>query len=229
MKRIFLEIVLLLGILVVCVSCSGADTSASQTQPKQATQTKQTAQAERSLQTEDEIISSVEQLVKTVYECKDIGRTKSDLTVSLDLLAGDISDYILGKINVNKYFTQLTGRCKNNYKLKTELLDKEFTSDNKLKLRFSAEASYNYENCGFDSGYSEVAEILYDLSKGKVVDFYADHNYYDMAIRGEKRSKDVDDGKPYKAPDDFSAKQKKLLDDICTQNNKNEMAMSMFR
>ncbi len=196
MKKYFLKIISVIGIIAICISCIGATASASPTR------------------SEDEIISSVEQLIKTVYECKDLGNSKASSLDSLNLLSKDISDYICAKINTNQYATQLNGTYKNNYKVETRLLDKEITANNKIKLQYQVIASFNYENCDFDSEYSEVAEILYDLSKGKVEDFYVQHNYYDISMRGESRSKDVLEGNVYNLSDDFLTKQEKLIEDI---------------
>lgn len=125
------------------------------------------------------IVSQFSDIIKTYYIQKDTGTEE----LAEDMFSEDIYEYLSLKISDCRDKAKQEGLQKQNYTVKTKLLERLDSEDYKT-LKYQVVSTFNYEGMSEDTTVSEIVYIVYDNAADKIVNFTVLGDYFDAAVRG---------------------------------------------
>lgn len=125
------------------------------------------------------IVSEFSDIIKTYYIQKDTGAEE----LAGDMFSGDIYKYLNLKISDCRHRAEQENIQKQNYTVKTKLLERIDSEDYKT-LKYQAVSSFNYEGMSEDTTVSEVVYIVYENESGRIVNFAVPGDNFDTYVRG---------------------------------------------
>ncbi len=127
------------------------------------------------------LISDIKNMIVEFYENKDLGY-QNDLSKKMDQ---PIKAYLDDKASTHQYVIELYGTQKENYKVNVDLLEKS-CAGNTASFQFKVNLTYNLIGLSdTKTTVNEVVEVVYDINRNLITDFYTPYNYYDMYVRDE--------------------------------------------
>lgn len=160
---------------------------------------------------EERIVENISEIIADFYYNKDVkGETDLD-----SVFGNDIAVYLTDKINAQQFVTELYDTQKENYDVDVILKSKTDLDDENLVLyQFQVIATYNYEDCDFETTSSDLVQIIYDCDNNEIIDFYTPNDYYDEYIRGDDDIDDVSNTETFQLTSKISRKQKNIIEEI---------------
>ena len=153
------------------------------------------------------IVSEISDIIKTYYIQKDTGTEE----LSRDMFSEDIYEYLSLKISDCRQRAEQEGVQKQNYTVKTKLLERTDSEDCKT-LKYRVVSTFNYEGMTEETTVSEVVYIVYENESGRIVNFAVPGDNFDTYVRGITDS-DV-------SLDDYEPKAFVMTDEIRSRINK---------
>lgn len=142
--------------------------------------------------TSKNIVSEISDIIKTYYIQKDTGAEE----LTGDMFSEDIYGYLNLKISDCRQRAEQEGIQKQNYAVKTKLLERIDSEDYKT-FKYQAVSTFNYEGMSEETTVSEVVYIVCDNATDKIVNFTVPGDYFDTAVRGiTDSSVSLDDYEP---------------------------------
>ncbi len=129
--------------------------------------------------TSKNIVSEISDIIKTYYIRKDTGTEE----LSGDMFSEDLYEYLSLKISDCRQRAEQEGVQKQNYTVKTKLLERTDREDRKT-LKYQAVSTFNHEGMPEETTVSEVVYIVCDNATDKIVNFTVPGDYFDTAVRG---------------------------------------------
>ncbi len=129
--------------------------------------------------TSKNIVSEISDIIKTYYIQKDTGTEE----LSGDMFSEDLYEYLNLKISDCRQRAEQEGVQKQNYTVKTKLLERTDSEDCKT-LKYQVASTFNYEGMTEETTVSEVVYIVCDNTTDKIVNFTVPGDYFDTAVRG---------------------------------------------
>lgn len=125
------------------------------------------------------IVSELSDVIKTYYIQKDTSTEE----LSGDMFFEDIYEYLNLKISDCRQRAEQEGVQKQNYTVKTKLLERTDSEEYKT-FKYQVASTFNYEGMTEETTVSEVVYIVYENAAGKIVNFTVPGDYFDTAVRG---------------------------------------------
>ena len=129
--------------------------------------------------TSTNIVSEISDIIKTYYIQKDTGTEE----MTGDMFSEDLYEYMSLKISDCRQRAKQEGVQKQNYTVKTKLLERIDSEDYKT-LKYQVVSTFNYEGMSEETTVSEVVYIVCDNATEKIVNFTVPVDYFDTAVRG---------------------------------------------
>ena len=125
------------------------------------------------------IVSEFSDIIKTYYIQKDTGTEE----LAGDMFSDDLYEYLSLKISDCRQREKQEGVQKQNYTVKTKLLER-IDSEYYKTLKYQVVSKFNYEGMTEETTVSEVVYIVYENASEKIVNFTVPGDYFDTAVRG---------------------------------------------
>lgn len=126
----------------------------------------------------------LERFTKALYENADLETTHN---LSRYIEGDSLGIYLSEKAAIHQLVTEKAYLHKENYHMEIEPLTAVNLDEKTYFVSLAVRVSFNYVGLGeTESGYGEILDLVIAEKNGsyKVLDLYAQHNYYDTDLRG---------------------------------------------